>query len=252
MSARRRKQVRPRELLDAALALFVEKGFAAARMEEIAARAGVSKGTLYLYFRSKEDLLKTLIAERFSCQIAVRVHETATPARTSHDLLRDVLTAWWSALMEGGHAGGIFKLVFAEARTFPGLAEFWSRDVIEPVRRLISRIVVRGIDRGEFRPVEPDLVVHSLVLPIVMVCLHRHTIGAGVPDDPLMNAPDLPAECASTHFAWYTPASISRRQSNSSSLRTACPAMRYATPRQAPPRSRASMMPGRSGDPRAM
>jgi AcrR family transcriptional regulator len=87
---RRRKQARPRELLDAALAVFVEKGFAAARAEDIAARAGVSKATLYLYFRSKDDLLKALIAERFGSRIAIQAHEGAD-VMASQDQLRHVL-----------------------------------------------------------------------------------------------------------------------------------------------------------------
>ena len=188
-TCRRRKQARPRELLDAALALFVEKGFAAARAEDIAARAGVSKATLYLYFRSKEDLLKALIAERFGSRISIDAHET-TDARTSQDLLRDVLTHWRSELAER-QAGGIFKLILTEVRNFPGLADYWSHEVIEPARRLVSRIVVRGIERGEFRPVDPDLVVHALVLPILIMCLHRHAMRLSVPDDSLMDAPDL-------------------------------------------------------------
>ena len=159
---RRRKQARPRELLDAALALFVEKGFAAARAEDIAARAGVSKATLYLYFRSKEELLMALMAERFTSRLAIDAHEPSD-ARTSPELLRDVLTTWCSALMES-QAGGIFKLVLTEVHNFPGLADFWSQEVIEPARRLVSGIVARGIERGEFRPVDPDLVVHALVL----------------------------------------------------------------------------------------
>ena len=140
-------------------------------------------------FASKEDLLKALIAERFASRIAIDAHET-TDARASQDLLRDVLTTWRSALMEGD-AGGIFKLVLTEVRNFPGLADFWSHEVIEPARRLVSRIVVRGIDRGEFRPVDPDLVVHALVLPIIVMCLHRHAMRPSVPNDSLMNAPDL-------------------------------------------------------------
>jgi AcrR family transcriptional regulator len=187
---RRRKQARPRELLDAALAVFVEKGFAAARAEEIAARAGVSKGTLYLYFDSKEDLLQTLIAERFSSRIDMRAHQLATSAGASGELLRHTLTAW-RFLLEEGQAGGIFKLVLTEVHHFPGLADFWTREVMDPARALISRIVLRGIDRGEFRPIDPDVVAHALMLPIVMVCLHRHTIGPRVPDDFLMHAPDL-------------------------------------------------------------
>jgi AcrR family transcriptional regulator len=187
--SRRRKQVRRRELLDAALALFIEKGFAAARTEEIASRAGVSKGTLYLYFPSKEDLLKVLIAEGLSSHVALGAHGTPDD-RSSRDLLRDVLTAWRSALMEGD-AGGIFKLVYTEVRNFPVLADFWAREVIEPARRLVSTLVVRGIDRGEFRPVDPDVVVHALVLPIITMCLHRHAIGPYVPPDSLTSAPDL-------------------------------------------------------------
>jgi AcrR family transcriptional regulator len=185
----RRKHARPRELLDAALALFVEKGFAAARAEDIAARAGVSKATLYLYFRSKEDLLEALIAERFGSRIAIVAQET-TDARASQDLLRDALTTWRSALMQA-HAGGIFKLVLTEGRSFPRLAQFWFHDVIEPARRLVSGIVARGIERGEFRAVDPDLVAHALVLPILIMCLHRDAMGPSAPADPLMNAPDV-------------------------------------------------------------
>ncbi|NKI93716.1 TetR/AcrR family transcriptional regulator [Rhizobacter sp. SG703] len=185
----RRKQTRPRELLDAALALFVERGFAAARAEDIAARAGVSKATLYLYFGSKEDLLMALLAERFASGIAIGAQEPSD-ARASPELLREVLTRWRSALMKS-QAGGIFKLVLTEVRSFPSLAAFWSREVMEPARRCVTRIVVRGIERGEFRPVDPDLVVHALVLPVLFMCLHRHAIGPCVPDDALMNAPDL-------------------------------------------------------------
>ena len=188
-SRARRKQDRPAELLDAALALFVEKGFAAARAEDIAARAGVSKATLYLYFRSKEELLQALIAERLASCIAIDVQERAD-AMPSRDLLRDVLSTWRTALVDG-HAGGIFKLVLTEARNFPGLARFWSAEVIEPARRLVSAIVARGIARGEFRPVDPDLVVVALVLPVIALCLHLHALSPSLPKDPVMNIPDI-------------------------------------------------------------
>lgn len=190
ISARRRKDARPRELLDAALAVFVEKGFASARPEEIALRAGVSKGTLYLYFHSKEDMLAALIEERFSFRLAVGTNESATHAEASRDLLRSALTAWHTTLVQG-RAGGIFKLVFAEAHAFPALAQFWLHEVIEPLRRVLSAIVTRGVARGEFRTLDPDLVVYSLVLPIVMVCLHRHAMGPAAHDDSLIDHPDL-------------------------------------------------------------
>lgn len=186
---RRRRHARPRELLEAALALVVEKGSAGVRAEDIAARAGVSKGTLYLYYPTKDDLLNALIAEGLLSHVAIGAHETNHDTPSS-DVLRDVLTAWQSALMRAD-AGGIFKLVYTEARNFPALADFWSIEVIEPARRLVSEIVVRGIDRGEFRPVDPDVVVHALVLPIVFMCLHRHAIDPQMPSDCLTSAPDL-------------------------------------------------------------
>jgi AcrR family transcriptional regulator len=171
---RRRKHARPQELLDAALSLFVEKGFAAARADEIAARAGVCKGTLYLYFDSKEDLLKNLIAQRFSSRIAISLHE-ATDARASLDMLRRVLATWRSTLIEGD-AGGIVKLLFTEARNFPVLADFWMNEVIAPTRLLVSRIVERGIERAEFRAVDLHSAVDALVLPLIAACLQRHAI----------------------------------------------------------------------------
>jgi AcrR family transcriptional regulator len=190
VGGRRRKQERPRELLDAALSVFVERGFAAARAEEIAARAGVSKGTLYLYFNSKEDLLRTLIAEGFSSRIKAWAGQMATSAGASSELLRHVLTGWQASLAQS-EAGGIFKLVLTEARHFPGLADCWDREVMRPVRALVSHILQRGIARGEFRTFDVDLAAHALILPIVMACLYRHTIGSLVPDDFLMNSPDL-------------------------------------------------------------
>jgi AcrR family transcriptional regulator len=179
---RRRKHARPRELLVAARDLFIEKGFAATRTDEIAARAGVSKGTLYIYFDSKEALLNDLIAQRFFCQFpfkSFRGHE-GTEARSSRELLRGVALAWRSTLIEG-HAGGVVKLVFTEERNFPALADFWVHQVMTPTRAVVSSIVKRGIRRGEFRAIDPDLVVNALVLPVIATCLHRHAIDPRAP-----------------------------------------------------------------------
>lgn len=192
-SIRRRKHARPQELLDAALSLFIEKGFAAARADEIAARAGVSKGTLYLYFHSKEDLLKELIAQRFSSRIAISFHE-ATDARASLDMLREVVAAWRSALVEGD-AGGIVKLLFTEARNFPVLADFWMNEVITPTRALVSRIVKRGIEHAEFRTMDPNAAVDALVLPLIAACLQRHAIAPYASSDVMPCGHDNLEDC---------------------------------------------------------
>jgi AcrR family transcriptional regulator len=179
---RRRKHARPRELLVAARDLFIEKGFAATRTDEIAARAGVSKGTLYLYFDSKEELLNDLIAQRFFCEFPFESFRGAegTEAHSSGKLLRAVALAWRSTLIEG-HAGGVVKLVFTEVHSFPALADFWVQRVMTPTRAVVSSIVERGIRCGEFRAIDPDLVVNALVLPIVATCLHHHAIDPHAP-----------------------------------------------------------------------
>ena len=187
---RRRKQARRNELLDAALALFVEKGFADTRTEEIAARAGVSKGTIYLYFSSKEEMLKAVIARQVSSRISMGAQQAAKHNGSCADLLRRLLEAWWLLLADAA-VGGVFKLVITEVRKFPQLMDFWVREVEEPGRRLIGRVVREGMDRGEFRRLDPDVVVRSLVLPMIMGCLHRHTIGACAAVDPLLDDPDF-------------------------------------------------------------
>ena len=173
----RRKDARPAELLDAALALFVEKGFAHTRAEEVAARAGVSKGTLYLYYASKEELLKAVIRERLSSEIAAGAGQFERFAGPTADLLREVLIPWWERLLDS-EVSGVFKLVITEVRHFPDIADFYVREVVEPGMQLVARILERGIARGELRPVDVPTAVHSLVLPLIMLCLHKHTLGA--------------------------------------------------------------------------
>jgi AcrR family transcriptional regulator len=173
----RRKDARPLELLEAALALFVEKGFAATRAEEVALRAGVSKGTLYLYYPSKEELLKAVIAHYVSARIEATAQEVERYQGPLTPLLIDTFVQWWQQMV-ASPASGTFKLMIGEARNFPDIAAFYVREVIEPGHRLIGRIIERGIAAGEFRRVDIDSATHSLLLPMVMVCTHKHAFGA--------------------------------------------------------------------------
>ncbi|HKX95512.1 MAG TPA: TetR/AcrR family transcriptional regulator [Methylibium sp.] len=173
----RRKEARPQELLDAALELFVEKGFAATRSEEVAALAGVSKGTLYLYYPSKEELLKAVIRRTISAEIAegvdiVRNHEGPTA-----ELLTYLIHEWWRRIGQT-KASGICKLVMAEVRNFPDIAQFYLEEVIEPAERMIASVIERGIARGEFRPVPVHETVHALMAPVLFIMLHKNSIGA--------------------------------------------------------------------------
>jgi AcrR family transcriptional regulator len=173
----RRKEERPQQLLEAALELFVEKGFAATRSEEVAARAGVSKGTLYLYFPSKEELLKAVIRHTLASEIVAGAQMAAAHTGSAGDLLVDVMSQWWGKILNDP-ASGVFKLVITEVRNFPDIAQFYFEEVVQPGTAIISQIIQRGIDSAEFQPVDVMLTVHSVVLPMVMLCLHKHSLGA--------------------------------------------------------------------------
>ncbi|MDH0863886.1 TetR/AcrR family transcriptional regulator [Mitsuaria sp. GD03876] len=179
----RRKEARPQELLEAALALFVEKGFAATRSEEVAVKAGVSKGTLYLYYPSKEELFKAVVREALGTKIAEGVSELGKHQGSMAELLTWMLWSWWER-MGLTPAGGIHKIMMSEARNFPELAAFYNDEVIEPSCELLAEVVRRGIASGEFRSVDPDAAVMVLIGPVLHLVLHQHSIGAaGVTHD---------------------------------------------------------------------
>jgi len=173
----RRKESRPQELLDAALALFVEKGYAATRAEEVARQAGVSKGTLYLYYPSKEELFKAVVRQNLSSLIAEGTELAGQFEGTTSALLAQLLLSWWQHV-GNTPAAGIHKIVLAEVRNFPELAQFYTDEVIVPADRLFSGAVQRGIDRGEFRPMPPHQVAQALMAPLIFMALHRHSFGA--------------------------------------------------------------------------
>jgi TetR/AcrR family transcriptional regulator len=178
----RRKEARPGELLDAALDLFVEKGFAATRSEEVAARAGVSKGTLFLYFPSKEELFKAVIRENLSGRFAEWNEEFETFEGSTADMVRYCMRVWWERI-GATRASGITKLIISEARNFPEIAAFYQNEVIRPGTDLIRRILQRGVARGEFRPLDVEYTVFSIVAPMIFLIMMKHSLGACAPQD---------------------------------------------------------------------
>ena len=172
----RRKDARPQELLDAALALFVEKGFAAARSEEVAARAGVAKGTLYRYYPSKDELFKALVRENLSVHIAESAAQAAQHQGPVAVLLAQMMHAWWARVGQG-RAGVVCTLLMIEARRFPELARFYLDEVITPTQALLGALIERGIGAGEFRAVPVEATVHLLIAPMLHMMMHQHAFG---------------------------------------------------------------------------
>ncbi|MEF9995839.1 MAG: TetR/AcrR family transcriptional regulator [Burkholderiaceae bacterium] len=172
----RRKEARPAELLAAALDLFVEKGFAGTRLDDVATRAGVSKGTLYLYFANKEELFKEVVRQNIVARITQARDEVDAfdgPART---LIASLITTWWENF-GATPASGISKLMMAESGNFPEIARFFLEEVIEPWHALLAVAIERGIARGEFRPVDVPTFVRVMAAPLVMLSLWQTSFG---------------------------------------------------------------------------
>lgn len=181
---KRRKEARPGEIVAAALKLFGERGFAASRLEDVAAEAGVSKAAVYRYFSSKEALFEAMVREALLPNLAAVEAMVERPEGSSAELLR-LLFQRLAALLESD-ASVVPKLVIAEAANFPALAEFYVEAVVKRGLALLSRILARGVERGEFRPVEPSATAPLVIAPVLLMALWRHSLGrhAETPFDP--------------------------------------------------------------------
>lgn len=158
----RRKAERPQQLLEAAMSLFISKGLAGTRTEDVAQLAGVSKGTLYRYYASKEDLFKAVVRNLLGEVIAEGIERVDQWEGPTGDLLKLLAHTWWTRIEES-RASGIFKLIIAEVGNLPELAQFYVDEVIEPTHRLLSLAITRGMERGEFRHMDVTSVVHALM-----------------------------------------------------------------------------------------
>jgi AcrR family transcriptional regulator len=172
----RRKEARPAELLAAALDLFVEKGYAGTRLDDVAARAGVSKGTLYLYFQNKEELFKAVVRENIVTPLAEAAQEVREFEGASAELVRNLIATWWRDF-GSTQAGGLPKLMMAESGNFPEIASFFLEEVIEPWHRLLGSVIERGIRRREFRQVDVALFTRVMTAPLVMLSLWNRSFG---------------------------------------------------------------------------
>ena len=174
-AGRRRKEARPQEILDAALEVFAAKGFAAARLDEVAARAGVSKGTLYLYFPSKAELFKAVVRQTVAPNIGGLESLVAEFPGSSAALFRALLLRA-AERMATTTLGRLPRIIIAEATQFPDLAAFWATEVVDRAQALLRRVVERGVAAGEFSPVAAEATI-VLISPILMLTLWNSSLG---------------------------------------------------------------------------
>jgi AcrR family transcriptional regulator len=178
---RRRKQARPAEILTAALASFAERGFAATRLEDVAQRAGVSKGTLYLYFPNKAELFKAVVAQALVPNLERGEALLDNAAQSAARLLERLMRGWTE--LAHSPAGAIPKIVVSEAGNFPDLARFYREAVVDRGMALLRRVLRLGIDRGEFRAgIDIDDTARCIVAPLLLAMLWRHSFGRCEPD----------------------------------------------------------------------
>lgn len=172
----RRKDARPQELLAAALDLFVEKGYAATRLDDVAAKAGVSKGTLYLYFANKEDLFKAVVRENIIPIVGEAEDIVAGFEGSTSDLFREIIHGWWERI-GNTKLSGMTKLVMAESNNFPEVTQFYHDEFISRANAMIVRMIERGIERGEFRRIDVRHAMNIVCAPMLMLMMSKHSLG---------------------------------------------------------------------------
>lgn len=171
---RRRKADRPDEIVAAAFEVFAEKGFAAARLDDIAARAGVSKGAIYLYFATKEDIFQAVVEQG----VAPNLHNLAALAAASPQNFPDLIRAFAKVMAQVASTtplGGILKMVIGEARNFPELARVWHDRLIVPALGALSAAIAAAQARGEILPGNPRQYAVSLISPMLVGVIWRET-----------------------------------------------------------------------------
>src|SRR5258706_8982550 len=171
---RRRKDARPQEILEAALSVFAERGFSASRMELIAGRAGVSKGTIYLYFDSKEAVFRALVHEMLGTQVARFADHARGASGPVAPVLADVLRGIGEFLATSNRVV-LPKIVIAEAGNFPDLARIYREEVIENGLGLFAGLLKKGMASGEFRTLPIPHAARLCIAPVLLAAIWRTT-----------------------------------------------------------------------------
>jgi AcrR family transcriptional regulator len=172
---RRRKESRSAELIDAALLLFAQSGYAQTRLDDVAARAGISKGTVYLYFSSKQDLFEAVVQERASPWIDALQARPIDDSQPTDIVIREVLFWGWNQFLES-KLYLIARIVLAESNNFPHLAQAYLREVMGPVHQYLISLLERGIARGEIDGQASRERVKALLAPLSWLALWRHAL----------------------------------------------------------------------------
>ena len=178
---RRRKNARPEEIIAAALEVFADRGFAATKLEDVARRAGVTKGTIYLYFENKEALFKAIVRETIVPVIAKGEEIAQSFTGSARELFERLVREYWRLVGETSLAA-IPKLMMAEAGNFPELARFYYQEVVTRGHKLMAGVLERGMKAGEFRRVNVAVATKLAMAPVMHAVVARRAFAACMPD----------------------------------------------------------------------
>lgn len=170
--AKRRKEERPREIVEAAFEEFAGQGFAATRLEDVAARAGVSKGLPYLYFKTKEELFKAVIKTLIKPGFDALIEQVRTTSLSSEDFLRGPFLAFMQEFATSRRAM-VVRLMIADGHKYPELTRFYVENVIDHGVAALRHLIDRGIERGEFRETALHDFPQLLIAPLLMSVIWR-------------------------------------------------------------------------------
>ncbi|MEZ5922028.1 MAG: TetR/AcrR family transcriptional regulator [Parvularculaceae bacterium] len=179
---RRRAEARPDEILDAALSVFSDKGFEAARVDDIALRAGVSKGAVYLYFNSKEALLEGLV-EREVAPIAAMLSALAETGRSDPEATLRLIVATASRIIGERRVFQTPRIVLSVAGQFPEIGKYYRERVVDVAITALKGLHRAGVERGVFRDIDSDAVARAIMGPILLYGMKTHVLGAAPDED---------------------------------------------------------------------
>jgi len=168
---RRRKAERPQEILEAAFVEFSRNGYAMTTLDRVAEHAGVTKGTIYVYFESKEHLFISMVREVTKAALDT-VHEMfETHEGTTADLLRTQFSFIYQHIVEDRRRREVLRMLIAEAPRFPELADRYHQEILRPCLDMLRQAIRRGMDRGEFRKSAIVDLPQIVIAPIALVDL---------------------------------------------------------------------------------
>lgn len=168
----RRKQDRPQEITQAAFLAFAEKGYAATRVAEVAQRAGISKGLLYLYFKTKEELFKAVIKSVVIRRVDTLVATLESTELPSEDFLRGPLLEFMKSV-PGSPVAIVIRLLISEGHRHPDLVDYYWENVVSKGLAALSRLIERGVERGEFRATAVSELPQLLLAPVMLAMIWR-------------------------------------------------------------------------------